>query len=207
MEKAVSYTTHCVVILLLACCAGASAQNKDIEWLRSINNTRTAAMDGPMAAITNSAYPVAALVPVGQLLYGYTRHDSTTIANGWQTVAGIGINTVIAFGLKYAVNRERPYTAYPDIDPYQYDTDPSFPSGHTSYVFAIATTLTLEYPKWYIIAPAYLWAASVGYSRLYLGMHYPSDVLGGAIVGAGSAWISYKCNRWLQHKRVKILHF
>ena len=69
---------------------------------------------------------------------------------------------------------------------------PSFPSGHTSGAFATATILSLEYPKWYVIVPSYLWAGTVGYSRLHLGVHYPTDVLGAMVVGAGSAYLSYK---------------
>jgi membrane-associated phospholipid phosphatase len=50
--------------------------------------------------------------------------------------------------------------------------------------FALATSLSLSYPKCYIIVPSFAWASSVGYSRMDLGVHYPSDVLAGAIVGA-----------------------
>jgi len=63
--------------------------------------------------------------------------------------------------------------------------------------FANATALSLKYPKWYVIIPSYFWACSVGYSRLNLGEHYPSDVLAGAIVGAGSAFLSLKLTNWL----------
>lgn len=76
----------------------------------------------------------------------------------------------------------------------------SFPSGHTTDAFSLATSLTLNFKQWYVIVPAYLWAGSVGYSRLYLGAHYPSDVFGGAIVGSTSAFITYKLSKWLNKK-------
>ncbi len=60
--------------------------------------------------------------------------------------------------------------------------------------------LTLQCPKWYVIVPAYAWAGAVGYSRLWLGMHYPSDVAVGALVGAASAYVSYKGMQWLHHR-------
>ena len=67
--------------------------------------------------------------------------------------------------------------------------------------FATATTLTLECKKWYVAVPAYAWAAGVGYSRMYLGEHYPSDVIAGAVVGAGSAWLSHWATQKLFHKK------
>ena len=79
-------------------------------------------------------------------------------------------------------------------------TSSSMPSGHTSLAFATATTLTLSYPKWYVIAPSYFWACSVGYSRMNLGVHYPSDVAAGALLGAGSAYITHLVNGWLRQK-------
>jgi undecaprenyl-diphosphatase len=113
-------------------------------------------------------------------------------------VGSLAINTAITQGLKYTVNRERPYTQYPSvITPYDNSqTNQSFPSGHTSTAFALATTLSLQNKQWHIIIPAYAWATSVGYSRLYLGEHYPTDVLAGAFIGAGSAWLSH----WLTQK-------
>ena len=118
-------------------------------------------------------------------------------------VGAIGINAVITFSLKYSINRTRPYITYPNINPYNLQSDPSFPSGHTSYAFATATTLSLQYKKWYVSLPAFCWAGTVGISRMYLGEHYPTDVLAGALCGAGSAWLSYKGMQFLQSRRHK----
>jgi membrane-associated phospholipid phosphatase len=74
----------------------------------------------------------------------------------------------------------------------------SFPSGHTSNAFVTATSLSLNFKKWYVILPTYAWATAVGYSRMHMGVHYPSDVFAGAIVGAGSALITYKANQWIK---------
>ena len=120
-----------------------------------------------------------------------------SLHNGIHTLVGIGINTVITYSIKHIVNRDRPYITNPDIIPQETYSSYSMPSGHTSFSFAVATSVSLQYPKWYVIAPAYLWAGAVGYSRLYMGVHYPSDVLIGAITGAGSAYIVYKANHWL----------
>ena len=110
----------------------------------------------------------------------------------------IGVPVAVAYGMKYLVDRERPYERYPDrVHPYSHESSPSFPSGHTASAFALATSLCIKYPKWYVIAPSALWACSVGVSRMNEGVHYPSDVLAGAAIGAGCAIVNIYVNRWL----------
>jgi membrane-associated phospholipid phosphatase len=52
----------------------------------------------------------------------------------------------------------------------------------------------LTKPKWYVAVPAYMYACGIGYSRMHLGAHYPTDILGGAVVGTASAFASYYIN-------------
>lgn len=203
MEKTVSFITHNILVLLCFCSTASYAQNKDIEWLRQIHSNQSRNADGAMHLISETTYPLSAALPATELLYGYIKHDKKIIRNGWGTCAAMGVNFVLAYGLKYSLNRNRPYEAYTDIIPRSYDTDPSFPSGHTSFAFNTATSLSVHYPKWYVIAPAYLWAGAVGYSRMYMGYHYPTDVLAGALVGAGSAYLAYKGQQWLWKRKTK----
>ena len=99
--------------------------------------------------------------------------------------------------LKPLVDRTRPYYVLdytPLIPPVG---DPSFPSGHTSASFAAATAIYCINKKWGIAA--YLLAAAMGFSRLYLGVHFPTDVLFGAVVGMVAAkivvYIFWKCRK------------
>lgn len=101
---------------------------------------------------------------------------------------GAAVGAVIA--LKHVVRRPRPYEAWPEIAarrPVPRFDSYSFPSGHAAGAFALATSLSLSYPEWYVIAPAATWAASVALARSWLGVHYPSDVLAGALLGSGVA--------------------
>lgn len=147
---------------------------------------------------TSSVYPITVAVPAGVLLAGYIHHDKELQQHGWKIVGAVAVNTAITQGLKFAINRPRPYTKYPTIiNPYNHaETGNSFPSGHTSTAFSLAASVSIECKKWYVVVPAYMYATSVGYSRLYLGEHYPTDVLAGAAIGVGSAYL----NNWLQHK-------
>lgn len=180
-----------------------SAQNTDIDILKSINLNRNKKLDNTFIFISNSIVPVSVGVPIGVIGVGFLKQDSTIKNKGVYIGASLLIAAGITTGLKYSVKRERPFVTYPVIDKVMNAGSPSFPSGHTSDAFATATSLSLAFPKWYIVAPSFVWAGSVGYSRMDLGVHYPSDVLAGAAIGAGTSYLCYKANKWLheQHRK------
>ena len=88
--------------------------------------------------------------------------------------------------LKQVFRRARPFESMKEIRgliavPDRY----SFPSGHTAAAFVAATVLTVCFPI--LCLPAFGWASLIGISRIYLGVHYPSDVLAGMVLGLISA--------------------
>lgn len=174
-----------------------SSQNIDIRLLRSFNSQASLPSDKFFQFLSNSDAYFVALTPLTMGITGLVKHDDKLFRNAYVTLAATGINAGITTVLKYSINRNRPYITYPDITKKSAAGSPSFPSGHTSSAFATATSLSLAYPKWYIIVPSYTWAGSVGYSRMHLGVHYPSDVLAGAIIGTGCAWLTYTVNKKL----------
>lgn len=182
------------------------AQGPDLNILKGINGPISPGADKSWRFITKKAIYVDAAVPAGLLIAGFVNHDDDLKISGLQAGASILVAGGSTFLLKKVFGRTRPYIAHPDVitvKEFPGPTDASFPSGHTSFAFAAATSLSLAVPKWYVIAPSFLYAGAVGYSRMYLGVHYPSDVLGGAVVGVGSAYLTWKAQQWLTGKKHK----
>jgi membrane-associated phospholipid phosphatase len=186
-----------IAFILLFLPATLFSQNLDIRILRSINSSENLPSDRLFQFISNSDAWLVVGIPVTAATAGLIKKDDKLFRNACVTLAAVSINSAITEALKYTINRDRPFKTYPDITKKSAGRSPSFPSGHTSSAFALATSLSLSYPKWYIIVPSYAWAGSVGFSRMDLGVHYPSDVLAGAVIGAGSAWLTFYVNKKL----------
>lgn len=176
------------------------SQGSDLNLYNDIHAHRNSSLDGVMNGISQTTYPISLAVPLGQFIYSFAKHDEKSIENAAQSAGGLLIAATITYGIKYTVRRDRPYITHPQYTPYEYDTSPSMPSGHTSFAFATATGLSLEYKKWYVVVPSFLYAGAVGYSRIHLGAHYPSDVLAAAVVGAGSSYASHKAVQWFKRR-------
>jgi len=176
------------------------AQNIDLRLLQHINGPAGSA-DGLWRGVSNSDYIFVMATPATMLITGITQHNQALKAEAFETGGAVLLSQGATVLLKNVIHRQRPYLAYPNtITGKMNSTDSSFPSGHSSAAFAAATSLSLAFPKWYVIAPSFAYAGAVGYSRLYLGEHYPSDVLAGAVIGAGSAYLTFKLQHWLEKK-------
>jgi len=87
----------------------------------------------------------------------------------------------VSFGLKDLAHRTRPFVAHPQIQPLYLVHSSSFPAGHAATAFAGATLLSFVAPR---ATPLFATLAlAIGFSRVYVGVHYPGDVLAGAGIG------------------------
>lgn len=187
-----------LIILLFLQVTTGFGQTNDITLLRDIYHNRNTNLDKSVNFITETATPLSMALPAELLIYAIIEDDKDAWDNGLKSVLSLGSAMVVTYSLKYAIDRQRPYERYADIVPYADESSASFPSGHTTAGFATATSLTMLKPKWYVIIPAYGYAGLIAYSRMHLGMHYPSDVLFGALIGSGCSFASFKINKLLK---------
>ena len=178
----------------------AQEKSWDLRILEDINLTRNFGWDKTMNALDPATDLLAIGIPVSMLAVAYTKDDAALKKEGFNAALTTFASYGLGFVLKKSVDRTRPFIEYPHIKNYKEYKGGSFPSGTTYLAFSTATSVSLSYPKWYVIVPSAVYASAVGYSRLHLGAHYPSDVISGAGLGVATAIGSKYLNEWIRNE-------
>ena len=168
--------------------AQSAIQKFDDRTLEYLAAHRTPGQTKTWLFISNTHDYVNVGIPAAVLITGFIKKDPDMRQNALYIASSTATTAILNALIKKLVKRPRPFIQNIHLTAVYQPKSSSFPSGHTSAAFGTATSLARAYPKWYIIAPALLWSSAVGYSRMYLGVHYPSDVAAGAILGAGTAF-------------------
>lgn len=182
-----SWVFLCLLIWPFSLQAQRSLQYYDDQVLLDLAKSRTPQQTGVYMFLSNNYKVINAAIPAGLLATGIIadnkemRQNSVYVLSS--TLVSYGLNAII----KGLVKRRRPFIRNINIVPVYEANRYSFPSGHTSSTMATATALSIAYPKWYVIAPAFIWAGATSYSRMYLGVHYPTDVAAGLVLGPATA--------------------
>jgi undecaprenyl-diphosphatase len=156
------------------------------QWINAPAGSHAALDEAMKAAAGLAEYAFVALVGawflIGWLRQRPSERRGVIAALG---AAAIALLTNQVIGLAW--NRPRPFMAHPASVHVllSHGTDPSFPSDHAAAAFAIAVVLLALHRRLGIAA--LLGAALMCYARVYVGDHYPGDVIAGALVGAAAA--------------------
>jgi undecaprenyl-diphosphatase len=106
-------------------------------------------------------------------------------------LSGLAATYYIASFLKTVIGRPRPFVIFTDANLLcGIEKSFSFPSNHAAFAFMAATILSAFFSRWRALL--YLLAAAVGFSRIYIGVHYLSDVIGGAVLGMAVGYLLLK---------------
>jgi membrane-associated phospholipid phosphatase len=186
--------SHLLNIVLLSLLH--NLHNLDIDILKSIYENRNPVFDTILIAITDSAAALAFGIPGIMLIVALFKKNRDLHRNALLILIPVALSAILANILKYTIDLPRPYEIYPFIEKLSSGGSPSFPSGHAADAFAFAIAAGLVFRKWCIIIPCLIWAILVGYSRMSLGVHFPSDVLAGAFIGSACASVYY----WLLNR-------
>ena len=168
----------------------------DITLLEWVQSHRIESLDGVLKvfSLATTAFTVAFILMIGL----FSRFKKTCWKKIVQVSLAVLLAAFISYSLKHILSRERPFRAYDTVKKLTRGGSPSFPSGHTVEAFAVATSIALLFRRRKIQIPVFIWACLVGYSRMALGVHYPSDVMGGMLIGIIVALgVNYGLRNWI----------
>lgn len=181
--------------------------NFDVKLFRTINNSRSQFKNDLFNVFDRSMLPVTLLMPASMFIYGRSAKKTYDENTSYLLAGAIVSDAVVTLGVKFITKRPRPKDKLYDVYSKEELADKySFPSGHAGMSFASATMFALRYPKYpQVYAPIYAWALLIAYGRPYFGMHYPTDVLAGAVIGTGSSILIYSLRKELFKLKNNIL--
>jgi undecaprenyl-diphosphatase len=162
----------------------------DYSIYKAIDGAGPDFLHGPMRFAANDLVFVIVAIVALTFLYPWRTHRLERRIGAVMATAAGGVALLIVQPIANAVDRTRPFVAHPHSELLiSHGRDPGFPSDHATGAFAMAMALWL-YDRT-IGAICFVLAAIVAFSRVYVGVHYPGDVVGGALIGIGVALIFY----------------
>jgi membrane-associated phospholipid phosphatase len=157
-----------------------------IAWLQTQGNPT---ITGILQFISDSITFISFGIPITLAIIGERKENKKKSRLTFLYVAlSIALAGLVSYTIKKMTSIPRPYEIDERIAQWSVGGGFSFPSGHTTEAFASAISLIFLFRSWKMAIPVLVWASSVAFSRIYLGVHYPFDILGGITIGLTVAY-------------------
>ena len=161
----------------------------DTSGFFALNSLASSQLIADIAIIVTYFGSELILIPYAGLLYMLSKTNKLETA--FMVVFVVVVSDIVLFALKTGYVRPRPsHVLNGLILPLGVDNESSFPSGHTARAFAVASLVSLRMGRKYV--PLLTLAIGVALSRIIIGVHFPSDVVGGAFLGILIGLVSYE---------------
>ena len=179
------------------------------DWFLAMNKVQTDFLDNMFWVITNKYVWIILLIIVASLFFRKRPWKEALLMFVFLALAVFLFDHVSSSIIKPYFERLRP-TYHPDfkdivvtVRGYR-SKSYSFVSGHATNSFGTALFLSLYYAKRWIVFPIYTWAILFSYSRIYMGLHFITDIVGGMVVGSIIALATYMLFNILREKTLKV---
>jgi len=156
----------------------------DTRLLYILNGQRLEMLDPFWIWVSKTSFYISFSIPLGLFLYSLRYKLPALKMKSYFVFLSWAVSVIILNILKYTIDRPRPFRVLEGIEKLSAGGSPSFPSGHTIEAFTVVSAVLLLFaiPRW--LKPLLLlWALMVAYTRVCLGVHYPSDIMAGIGLG------------------------
>jgi undecaprenyl-diphosphatase len=181
--------------------------NENISLFYLINGINNSFLNWVMPILTNFGSLIAwILICIFIYIFGGSYGRKVAVL----CLIALFLTDITVIILKYVVAEPRPFLTMPNVNLLISISGNSFPSGHTASSFTAVTTIGLKYHlkskgwKYWLIYPLLTFAILVGFSRIYIGVHYPYDVVFGAFIGVVCAIIVLKYEYRILYNKIAI---
>ena len=159
-------------------------QAADVAALRWIISSRVAWLDSLMPAVSDLGRGSFVWIVIAVIAFVFPARRMAA----WRLLLAVGLAALAVEGaIKPAIDRDRPFEVLADLQViHEKPVTSSFPSGHAAYALAGAVAAARVFPAARVVF--WVLAAMIAFSRAYVGVHWPSDVLAGALLGLACGW-------------------
>jgi len=170
-----------------------------IAWFQANSSTFSI---GFFQFITDYVDVISVGIPVILLIVAFVKRNKSLREKAFFILLSVALAGLLSNSVKRVVREPRPYEVDSRIHQWSGGGGYGFPSGHASDAVAAAAAFSLLWPEWSIAIPFFCWAFVIMFSRIYLGVHDPGDVMAGMFIGILSSLFVFKIRAYLQQTRV-----